>query len=189
MLVSTRRRPDWPPFFVSRFCQQFDELSRRKACVKRLGKRRYLKTDVPFCANGRLPHRHDQRDAEQRDADDPLGRSEAGVAARMNSPLEISGGIRVDVDLGASEAAEVLLSHLSVRAVEAIRLLMIDLLDLETLMKVIPSAWTTVPFAIRARMNDLTWLSASKLPEANCRHAHRNNRALSGFVPGKTTVT
>ena len=110
----------------------------------------------------------------------------------MNSPLEISSGIRVDVDLGASEAADVLLSHLSVRAVEAIRLLMIDLLDLETLMKVIPSAWTTVPFAIRARMNDLTWLSwlsASKLPEANCRHAHRNNRALSGFVPGKTTVT
>ena len=29
---------------------------------------------------------------------------------------------------------------------------MIDLLDLEMLMKVIPSAWTTVPFAIRARM-------------------------------------
>ena len=86
----------------------------------------------------------------------------------MNSPLEISSGIRVDVDLGASGAAEVLLSHLSVRAVEAIRLLMIDLLDLETLMKVIPSAWTTVPFAIRARMNEAAWLSASKLPGANC---------------------
>jgi hypothetical protein len=58
MLVSTRRRPDWPPFFVSRFCLQLDALSRRKAGVKRLGKRRYLKTDVPFCANDRLPHRH-----------------------------------------------------------------------------------------------------------------------------------
>jgi hypothetical protein len=185
MPVSTRRRPDWPPFFVSRFCRQFDELSRRKADVKRLGKPRYLKTDVAFCANDRLPHRHDQRDAEQRDDDDPLDRSEAGVPARMNSPLEISGGIRGDVDLGASDAGEVLLSHLSVRAVEAIRLLMIDLLDLETLMKVIPSAWTTVPFAIRARMNDLTWLSASKLPEANCRHAHRNNLALTGLVPGQ----
>jgi hypothetical protein len=46
---------------------------------------------------------------------------------------------------------------------------MIDLLDLETLMKVIPSAWTTVPFAIRARMNEAAWLSVlktagSKLP-------------------------
>ena len=132
-------------FFVSRFYRQFDELSRRKADVKRLGKPRYLKTDVAFCANDRLPHRHDQRDAEQRDDDDPLDRSEAGVPARMNSPLEISGGIRGDVDLGASDAGEVLLSHLSVRAVEAVRLLMIDLLDLETLMKVIPSRGRPCP--------------------------------------------
>jgi hypothetical protein len=59
----------------------------------------------------------------------------------------------VSVDLGASEARAVPFSHVSARAIEAVRLLMIDLLDLETLMKVIPSAWTTVPFAIRARMN------------------------------------
>ena len=58
----------------------------------------------------------------------------------------------MSVDLGASEAGAGLFNHVSARAVEAVRLLMIDLLDLETLMKVIPSAWTTVPFAIRARM-------------------------------------
>ena len=75
----------------------------------------------------------------------------------------------MSVDLGAPEAGAVLFSHDSARAVEAVRLLMIDLLDLETLMKVIPSAWTTVPFAIRARMNEAAWLSvlktaASELP-------------------------
>jgi hypothetical protein len=110
---------------------------------------------------------HDQGGTEQRDADHAPSRSEAAVPARMISPLEVSSGTRADVDLGASETAEVLLSHVSVRAVEAVRLLMIDLLDLETLMKVIPSAWTTVPFAIRARMNEVAWLSASKLPGAN----------------------
>lgn len=78
----------------------------------------------------------------------------------------------MSVDLGASEAGAVLFSHVSARAVEAVRLLMIDLLDLETLMKVIPSAWTTVPFAIRARMNEAAWPSAlEQLPGANCRHA------------------
>jgi hypothetical protein len=46
--------------------------------------------------------------------------------------------LRVDVDLGASEAEEVPLSHVSARAVEAVRLLMINSLNLETLMKVIP---------------------------------------------------
>jgi len=79
----------------------------------------------------------------------------------------------VSVDLGASAAREVLLSHVSARAVEAVCLLTIDLLDLETLMKGIPSAWTTVPFAIRARMNQAAWLSVSKLPGANCGHARR----------------
>lgn len=43
-----------------------------------------------------------------------------------------------DVDLGAPEAAEVPLSHVSARAVEAVRLLMINSLNLDTLMKVIP---------------------------------------------------
>ncbi len=45
----------------------------------------------------------------------------------------------VSVDLGASAAGEVLLSHVNARAVEPVCLLMTDLLDLETLMKVIPS--------------------------------------------------
>jgi hypothetical protein len=56
-------------------------------------------------------------------------------------------------------------------------------------MKVIPSAWTTVPFAIRARMNEVAWLSHRNCRERICRHAHRNNLALTGLVPGKTTVT
>ena len=77
----------------------------------------------------------------------------------------------VSVDLSASEAREVLLSHLSARAVDAVRLLIIALLDLEMLMKVIPSASTTAPFAIRARMNDVARLYASKPPGANCRQA------------------
>ena len=46
--------------------------------------------------------------------------------------------MRVDVDLGASEAEEVPLSHVSARAVEAVRLLMINSLNLETLMRFIP---------------------------------------------------
>ena len=65
------------------------------------------------------------------------------------------------VGLGASEAGEVLLSHVSARAVEAVCLLTIDFLELETFMRGIPSAWTTVPFAIRARMNQAAWLSVS----------------------------
>jgi len=52
--------------------------------------------------------------------------------------------MRVDVDLGASETGEAPLSHVSARAVEAVHLLMTNPLNLETLMKVIPSAWTTV---------------------------------------------
>jgi hypothetical protein len=42
------------------------------------------------------------------------------------------------VDVGASEAEEVPLSHISARAVEAVRLLMINSLNLETLMRFIP---------------------------------------------------
>jgi hypothetical protein len=42
------------------------------------------------------------------------------------------------VDVGASEAEEMPLSHISARAVEAVRLLMINSLNLETLMRFIP---------------------------------------------------
>ena len=44
----------------------------------------------------------------------------------------------VDADLSASQPGEVFLSHVSASAVEAVCLLMIDPLDLETLMKVVP---------------------------------------------------
>lgn len=68
----------------------------------------------------------------------------------------------VSADVRASGAGEVLLSHVSARAVEAVCLLMIDSLDLKRLMKVIPSVSTTVPFVIRARMNEAGWLSVLK---------------------------
>lgn len=67
------------------------------------------------------------------------------MPARTISPLELSNDIGGDVDLGASEAGDVVLSHVNVRAVEAVRLLMIAFLDLERLMKVIPSAWRPSP--------------------------------------------
>ncbi len=65
----------------------------------------------------------------------------------------------------ATGVAEELLSPFSARAVEAICLL-IDPLDLETLMKVVQdatsSAGTTVPFAMRAPINDAVRLSVPK---------------------------
>ena len=44
----------------------------------------------------------------------------------------------VDADLGAAEPGDVFLSHVSASAIEAVCLLMIISLDLETLMKVCP---------------------------------------------------
>jgi hypothetical protein len=44
----------------------------------------------------------------------------------------------VDADFGAPQTAEVFRSHVSASAIEAVCLLMIDSLDLETLMKVAP---------------------------------------------------
>jgi hypothetical protein len=44
----------------------------------------------------------------------------------------------VDADLRASQPGAVFLSHVSASAIEVVCLLMIDSLDLETLMKVIP---------------------------------------------------
>ncbi len=44
----------------------------------------------------------------------------------------------MDADLGSAQAGEVFLSHVSARAIEAVCFLMINSLDLETLMKVIP---------------------------------------------------
>jgi hypothetical protein len=44
----------------------------------------------------------------------------------------------MDTDFCASQAGEVLLSHDSARAIEAVCLLMVDSLNLETLMQTIP---------------------------------------------------
>ena len=44
----------------------------------------------------------------------------------------------VDADFSAMEPEDVFLSHVSASAIEAVCLLMIDSLDLETLMKIIP---------------------------------------------------
>ena len=46
--------------------------------------------------------------------------------------------VMMDADLSASEPGEVFLSHVSASAIEAVCLLMIDSLDLETLMAVVP---------------------------------------------------
>jgi hypothetical protein len=51
---------------------------------------------------------------------------------------EIGRDVVVDADLGAAQAGEVFLSHVSASAIEAVCLLMIGSLDLKTLMKVIP---------------------------------------------------
>jgi hypothetical protein len=45
--------------------------------------------------------------------------------------------VMVDADFGASEAWEVLLSHVSASAIEAVCLLMIDSLDLEAIMQIV----------------------------------------------------
>ena len=44
----------------------------------------------------------------------------------------------VNADLGTTEPGEVFLSHVSASAIEAVCLLMIDSLDLETLMQIVP---------------------------------------------------
>jgi len=46
--------------------------------------------------------------------------------------------VAANADLGATEPGEVFLNHVNASAIEAVCLLMIDSLDLETLMKVVP---------------------------------------------------
>ena len=50
----------------------------------------------------------------------------------------------VDADFGAPQTAEVFRSHVSASAIEAVCLLMIDSLDLETLMKFVLSRFVGV---------------------------------------------
>jgi hypothetical protein len=51
-----------------------------------------------------------------------------------------SGDVPVNADPGAAQAGEVLLSHVSARAIEAVCLLMLNSLDRETLMQVTHAA-------------------------------------------------
>jgi hypothetical protein len=48
------------------------------------------------------------------------------------------GNVVVNADLGPAQSGEVFLSHVSARAIEAVCLLMVDSLNLETLMQTIP---------------------------------------------------
>jgi hypothetical protein len=65
----------------------------------------------------------------------PLLRITAKVCAR---------DVVVDADLDATEPGDVFLSHVSAIAIEAVCLLMIDSLDLETLMKLVLSRFVGV---------------------------------------------
>lgn len=57
----------------------------------------------------------------------------------LRVPQEMRAGDRVaDADPGAAQAGGVFLSHVIARAIEAVCLLMVDSLDFETLMRVIP---------------------------------------------------
>jgi hypothetical protein len=62
---------------------------------------------------------------------------DAAVDLSSRGPLSVTEEIRtgdvVDADFGAAQAGGVLLSHVSARAIEAVCLLMVDSLDLETL--------------------------------------------------------
>jgi hypothetical protein len=49
-----------------------------------------------------------------------------------------AGDVAANADLDAAEPGDVFLSHVSASAIEAVCLLMVDSLDLETLMKVVP---------------------------------------------------
>jgi hypothetical protein len=94
----------------------------------------------------------------------------------------------MDIDLRASGAREAPFSHVSARAVEAVCLLMTNALNLETLMGVIPSAWMTAPFAMRARMNEVASFSVietagSALPPRPANSC--DNLATDGSVPAK----
>jgi hypothetical protein len=116
-----------------------------------------------------------------------------GLRARVAEEIGAD-DMRVDVDLGASEAQEVPLSHVSARAVEAVRLLMINSLNLETLMRFIPKrrfvGMDDHPSqSERGRMK--LGFTCQKLPGRlaaafpNC----RNNLVLAGSVPGRATFT
>jgi hypothetical protein len=104
--------------------------------------------------------------------------------------------VMMDADLSASEPGEVFLSHVSASAIEAVCLLMIDSLDLETLMAVVPrrrfvgvddralddlgaDEWGGLTFRVEYCGDRI----ATSLPD------HDNNLAIAALVPWETTVT
>jgi hypothetical protein len=114
--------------------------------------------------------------------------------------LRLAEGVRArdavaDAGLGAMEPKDVFRSHVSASAIEAVCLLMADSLDLEMLMKVIPdaasSAWTTVRFALRARMHDAAWLSGLKRPGRSFLHVPEptTQPCTTVLVPGRPAIT
>lgn len=86
----------------------------------------------------------------------------------MTTLLRIAQDVRardavVDPNLGVAQAGEVFHSHVSASSIEAVCLLMIDSLDLETLMKVIPRrrfvGVDDRALAMRPRRNGAAWFS------------------------------
>ena len=84
----------------------------------------------------------------------------------MTTLLRIAQDVRardavVDPNLGVVQAGEVFHSHVSASSIEAVCLLMIDSLDLETLMKVIPRrrfvGVDDRALAMRPRRNGAAW--------------------------------
>ena|SRR5215471_1479105 len=68
--------------------------------------------------------------------DEPIVLAPRGLL-RISEEIR-AGDVMVNSDLGAAQPGEVVLSHVSARAIEAVCLLMVDSLDLETLMQIIP---------------------------------------------------
>jgi hypothetical protein len=104
--------------------------------------------------------------------------------------------VPVNADLGAVQAGEVFLSHVSARAIDAVCLLMLNSLDRETLMEVIPCRcfirMQNLSLALWARMNEAAWLFELKTAGteiAVCLPNCRDNPAPAALVPGKAAIT
>jgi hypothetical protein len=126
--------------------------------------------------------------------DPPVGLTPWGL---LRVPEEIrTDDVVVNADPGAAEPREVFFSHVSARAIEAICLLMVNSLDLETLIWVVP--WFRFVgmhnrFLRDASANQLSGLTsriencrnglASALPNCN------DNLAPAALVPGKAAIT
>ena len=97
----------------------------------------------------------------------------------------------VDADFGETEPGEVFLSHVSASAIEAVCLLMINSLDLETLMEVIPRRCFVGMHNRSLRDTCANEGSSLAFRVENCRDRiaatfpnYDNNLALAVLVPG-----